>query len=359
LSACSGSAEGSGTVPATTTPSADTSVSVELLPPPARAEPPDVSAVDSPVTTSTVPALDVYDPDCVVEVQPGESLGLIANRFDDDTVRVSTICAENGLSGDLIFPGQLLDVCVDNGINDITGAQSGPNPVLLAESTRVNVAIQQEHLNRLFDGFAMAPLAVDGVSGPLTRQRLCAARVALDLPISRDAMEPAGQEQEVLMAAERLSVPATTAVDSERWILIDQTCQVMFVGEGSDNLVFVFPTSTGEAGYETRDQDRTRAFRFDPAVDNGGWHDSSEFPVAEDNPLNGNMYRPLYFDRGQAIHGANNVPTSPQSKGCARLRMEHQDALIAWLGLDSLTWAINDRARIDVTVNVQGAFDPS
>ena len=61
------------------------------------------------------------------------------------------------------------------------------------------------------------------------------------------------------------------------------------------------------------------------------------YPVAEDNPLNGNMYKPLYFDRGQAIHGANNVPTSPQSKGCARLRVEHQDMLLYWLGLSEPT----------------------
>ena len=43
-------------------------------------------------------------------------------------------------------------------------------------------------------------------------------------------------------------------------------------------------------------------FRYDPATDNGGWHDSASYPVEVDNPLNGNMYKPLYFnDDGQAI----------------------------------------------------------
>jgi lipoprotein-anchoring transpeptidase ErfK/SrfK len=133
---------------------------------------------------------------------------------------------------------------------------------------------------------------------------------------------------------------------------------MMFAGEGAERLTLVFPTSTGEEGHETRDQDRTAAFRYDPALGNDGWHNSSTYPVQADNPLNGNMYRPLYFDRGQAIHGANNVPRSPASKGCARLRVEHHNALIAWLGLDDAKGPTGDRRRINVTVNVQGVIIP-
>jgi hypothetical protein len=69
---------------------------------------------------------------------------------------------------------------------------------------------------------------------------------------------------------------------------------------------------------------------FNPALDNGGWHDSSEFPVGVDNPLNGNPYKPLYFDLGQAIHGANNVPATQQSKGCSRLLVGDQNTFVAW-----------------------------
>jgi hypothetical protein len=91
-------------------------------------------------------------------------------------------------------------------------------------------------------------------------------------------------------------------------------------------------------------------------LENGGWHDSTDFPVAADNPLNGNMYRPLYFALGQAIHGANNVPTSPQSKGCARLRVSHQDALVTWMGLDGASGPLWSPNQIKVTVNVQGEY---
>ena len=120
----------------------------------------------------------------------------------------------------------------------------------------------------------------------------------------------------------------------------------------------MFPTSTGSEGFETRDQDRSEAFRFNPALDNGGWHDSSEFPVGVDNPLNGNLYKPLYFDLGQAIHGANNVPPTPESKGCARLRVDDQNTFVEWLGLDSATGETWRKAEMNVTVNVQGEFVP-
>ena len=130
----------------------------------------------------------------------------------------------------------------------------------------------------------------------------------------------------------------------------------MFVGRGDDALDFVFATSTGQAAFPTRDQDLSPAFRYNPASNNNGWHNSTDYPASNDNPLNGNMYRPLYFDGGQAIHGANNVPRSPASHGCARLRVNNQDTLLDWLGLRDLTSGTNDAERINVTVNVQGVW---
>lgn len=301
----------------------------------------------------------MYAPECVVEVQPGDSLGLITDGYDDETITVPAVRAENGIEGETIFPGQLLDICVDNGLDDITGSERERNPAVVAAETAAAVEAQQTKLNQLFAGLGIRDLLVDGISGPVTRQRLCAARLSLGLPVTLTDMEPGSEEERALMAAESLNLPFTSALNSERWILIDRTCQIMFVGEGAERLTYVFPTSTGEAGYETRDQDRSRVFRYDPALANGGWHNSTTFPVAIDNPINGNMYKPLYFDGGQAIHGANNVPTTPQSKGCARLRPADQDALVGWLGLADAggpTWSAD---RIGVTVNVQGAYPHS
>ena len=317
-------------------------------------EPPATTAPPAPPTVPVTTMPTVHDPDCVAQVSPGDGLLTIVARFDHEMLDVDTIIAENELASDTIVPGQLLDVCVDNGINDIDGtARSGPNAALAA---RAEIAEQQEHLNRLFVDLGMRELLVDGRSGPATGQRLCAFRVAVGLPASTEEVAADSDEMTLLQAIELIPVPPTAATGAPRWILIDQTCQVMFIGAGDGHIEFVFATSTGDAEHPTRDQHRSGVFKYDPAADNGGWHDSTEYPAPEDNPLNGNMYKPLYFDAGQAIHGANNVPNFPASKGCVRLQVHEQDRLIAWLGLADradVTWGA---AEIGVTVDVQGQW---
>jgi hypothetical protein len=245
-------------------------------------------------------------------------------------------------------------VCVDNGLDDIDGStRTDRNAALVGRQ----VVAQQTKLNELFAGYGIPELLVDGISGPVTRQRLCAFRLAVGLPVSTEDMVGGSAEEHQLMTTDTLPIPFTSAILSERWVLVDETCQIMFVGLGTEHLQFVFPTSTGEEG-RTRGQDRSRVFKYDSASDNAGWHDSTTYPAAEDNPLNGNMYKPLYFDGGQAIHGANNVPRSPASKGCVRLRVEHMDMLIDWLGLGDVTGVTYDEHRIALTVNVQGEYVP-
>ena len=311
-----------------------------------------------PPTTSTIPMPPgVHDPACARVVQPGDSLSLIADGINDPTVTAESLRAENGVSDvDVIHAGDVLDVCPGNQLDDITGEERGVPAVAVGSS---GVAAQQDKLNQLFAGYGLPALAVDGVSGPFTRQQLCAARMALHLPISRADMAPGSDEERALLSAQSIAIPQNAAVGSSRWILISKTCQVMFAGEGSDRITFVFKTSTGEEGWETTNQESARAFRYDPALDNDGWHNSSKFPVEEDNPLNGNMYKPLYFHRGQAIHGANNVPPEPASKGCARLRPENQDALLGWLGLTDIAEPTYNRDRINVTVSVHGDYEAS
>ena len=313
-----------------------------------------------PPTTTTIPMPPgVHDPACARVVQPGDSLSLIADGIDDPTVTAGSLADENGISdSDVINAGDVLDVCPGNKLDDLTGEERGAAPAVAVVGGS-GVAAQQEKLNQLFAGYGLPTLAVDGVSGPFTRQQLCAARMALHLPISRADMAPGSDEERHLLAAQSIAIPANAAVGSSRWILINKTCQVMFAGEGSGGVRFVFKTSTGEEGWETTNQQSVRAFRYDPALDNDGWHNSSKFPVDEDNPLNGNMYKPLYFHRGQAIHGANNVPPEPASKGCARLRPENQDALLRWLGLTDISEPTYNRDRIDVTVSVHGDYEAS
>ncbi len=322
-------------------------------------------------TTTVVETTTTTAPPCVVQVQPGDSLFAIVARIGNSAVDVGGVQLENGIGDpDVIAAGQSLDVCVGNGIDDLTGAVRPPPTTAppappdltppgqppVGPSTGSGVAAQQEKLNALFNPYGLPKLEVDGRSGRLTRQALCAARVAFGLPVSRDDMAPGGQDEQLLMAAGGLPIPPAAPTRASKWAFIDQTCQVLFAGEGSGRLVFVFPTSTGQVGFPTRDQDASAVFRYDPALENGGWHDSIDYPVAGDNPLNGNMYKPLYFDDGQAIHGANSVPTNPASHGCVRLRVGNQDMLVAWLGLQDASGPVWKSSSIGLTVRVKGRY---
>ncbi len=307
---------------------------------PAATVPPTVPPTLPPTTT-------VPEPICVVVVQPGQSLGGIAATVDGGSVEA--IETENGIDADdVIYPGTELDVCFDDDVDDVTGTSR-------LEPDAQAVMRQQGELNELFEGYALARLAVDGDSGPLTRQMICAARMGLGLRVHNGHLPPDSDEEAAIFAATELSVPSGAPTSAEKWMLIDKTCQVIVTGEGDDRIVDIYPTSTGSEGYETHDV-RAAAFRYDPAADNEGWHDSSSFPVEIDNPLNGNMYKPIYFNEGQAVHGANYIPPEPRSKGCARTFPAHQDAIVAWLGLDELTEATWVRKDIGVTVVVQGRY---
>ncbi len=337
--------------------------------PPSTAPPSTV--VETTTTAAPAPVAGQPNPACIVVVAPGDSLNLIVSRLGDPAITVDAVALENGLANpNAIDAGAQLDVCPGNAIDDVTGAPRvpptvppppetapAPTPPPPVDGLASGVAAQQQKLNELFGPLGMRSLTVDGQSGRMTKQLLCAARLALGMPVSRDDMEPGSPEEQSLMAATGLQIPPGAPVNADRWALIDQHCQVMFVGAGTSGVVFVFPTSTGQAEFPTRNQQASRVFRYDPARANGGWHNSIDYPVGDDNPLNGNMYKPLYFDRGQAIHGANTVPTSPASHGCARLRVADQDALIGWLGLGDQNSQIWDGIRrIDFTVTVAGRY---
>ena len=337
----------------TTTPPPETTSDIEPSTTPSSTSPESTTSS----TTTTVPELDVYDPECVVQVTPGDSLGAIASAEADEIITIASLQAENGLLDELVVPDQFLDVCIDNGLDDISGEQRlERNAAVVAEETLVSVTAQQTKLNELLVPYGFPEMPVDGVSGRVTQRALCASRLALGLPVNRSDMTPGSDEEQLLLTTTALPIPPNVATDG-RWIFIDLTCQVLLTGEGLDRMVNVFATSTGEPEYETRLQEQTRAFRFDPALGNNGWHESSLYPVEEDNPLNGNMYKPLYFDNGQAIHGANNVPTTPQSKGCARLKPGDQDRLVAWLGLSDISGATYSKDRIGATVTVRGGYE--
>ena len=139
---------------------------------------------------------------CVIEIQPGDSLSLIAEAMPDTAVTYGDLAAENGIDdADHIESGDFLDICVGNQIDDVTGETRSQDSGDVVDAA---VAAQQRKINELFAGRGMPELAVDGVSGPLTRQQLCAVRSAFGLPISRAEMVPGSAEERRLMSATAL-----------------------------------------------------------------------------------------------------------------------------------------------------------
>ena len=318
------------------------------------------STTTTTVVTTTVPVdplTTVHDRACVRVVGDGDTLERLAASLakNNTAITLRSLWYENGFV-DALTVGQLVDICPDNGINDIDGTAQlrAAHPDAKA-ALKAEIKKQQVKLNELFKPYSTRPLAEDGVPGPSTGQRLCAARLLLGMKVSVDDMEPASAEMAALMAATEVSAPKSAVRGAARWALIDKTCQMMFIGAGKD-LKFIFPTSTGGEGTETRNTASSTVFRYNPAVENGGWHNSSQYPVGVDNPLNGNLYKPLFFNYGQAIHGAGSVPPRPASKGCARLTTGDQDKLISWLGLTKQTTETWYPKVINMVVAVQGDF---
>jgi hypothetical protein len=311
------------------------------------------------------------NPSCLVAVEQGDNLIAIARSAGSRLaveVSVAGLQRENQITDpDVVEAGDVLDVCVDNQIDDTTGDVRPPPTTTTTTTTAPpptapealidhgsGVSAQQAKLNDLLTPYGYPALIVDGRSGPRTRQALCAVRLGMGLSATRSDMDVGSDEEQQLRGTRLVGIPPDAPTTSSRWVLIDQTCQVLYAGQGDAGIVFVLPVSTGEEGFETRNQPASAAFRFDPALDNGGWHESTEYPVGIDNPLNGNMYKPVYFDQGQAIHGANTVPPAPASKGCVRLSIEHQDRLLGWLGIGTRElWSVGD---IGLTVTVQGDY---
>jgi hypothetical protein len=291
------------------------------------------------------PSTTIAVPVCVVRAKAGDSLTSIAERSG---ITLEQLVQENLVDpAKTFYPGTEFDVCIGDVVDPA-------DPTLVAPPPEA-VKRQQTHLNELFSATSMLPLVVDGDSGRLTRQAICAARMGLGLPVHNRHLAPGSEEETTIFAATGFGIPEGAPTDAAKWILVDQRCQVIVIGEGADRVVDVFPTSTGEESHETFSV-RARAFRFDPAIDNDGWHDSASFPVEIDNPLNGNMYKPIYFNEGQAIHGAEYIPPWPRSKGCARTFPKHQDKIIEWLGLKDMTEATWKAGDIGVTVVVQGRY---
>lgn len=261
--------------------------------------------------------------------------------------------ANDGLKGATIHPNDILCTVDDlydgdfggdnddaaNPVDDLAGEGSSKN------STESGVVAQQNRINSLIGHYGMS-VYVDGIDGPQTDQARC---ITEDLQGSHESLEDIqpNSDREHDFMTRSVKAPEGVNQSGGSWVYINKKCQAMVVGSAAE-IQYIFRTSTGGDSTPTREGSFS-IFKYDPASDNNGWHDSSEYPSSEDNPRNGNMYKPLYFSNGQAIHGSTSIPYTPASKGCARLSPTDQDKLIAYLGLDgvdSVQWSLSTQVVV-------------
>lgn len=114
-----------------------------------------------------------------------------------------------------------------------------------------------------------------------------------------------------LMAANR-PLPRETGLAH---IEVDLVRQVLFVVDDGGTVTRVLPVSTGN-GKEFFSEGWAR----DAITHPGRYQVRQKIPGWKKSAL-GEMYYPVYFMYGTAIHGSKSVPTKPASHGCVRIPM--------------------------------------
>lgn len=130
-----------------------------------------------------------------------------------------------------------------------------------------------------------------------------------------ERLKPSGQltraTYDTLMTADRPMPIETGAAHIE----VDLVRQVLFVVDDGGTVTRVLPVSTGN-GKEFFSEGWAR----DAITHPGRYQVRQKIPGWKKSAL-GEMYYPVYFMYGTAIHGSKSVPTKPASHGCVRIPM--------------------------------------
>lgn len=126
-------------------------------------------------------------------------------------------------------------------------------------------------------------LSTDGVVGPLTRTAIASG----SLPTPKAG---SGTRVEVHLGRQLLLVVR------------------------SGTTTRAFNTSTGNGEWYTLNGKRQRAITHE-----GSWNVYSTWSEGWQHGELGKMWRPMYYDRGWAVHGSSSIPTYPASHGCCRI----------------------------------------
>ena len=130
-----------------------------------------------------------------------------------------------------------------------------------------------------------------------------------------ERLKPTGQLTpttfDQLMAANRPTPRETAGAHIE----VDLVRQVLFVTDETGTVVRVLPVSTGN-GKEFYSEGWAR-----DAITHPGRYQVRQKIAGWKKSALGEMYYPVYFMYGTAIHGSQSVPTKPASHGCVRIPM--------------------------------------
>jgi len=153
--------------------------------------------------------------------------------------------------------------------------------------------------------------AADGTYGDSTAQAVLALQKATGL--ERDGV--LGPRSRLALTSGPLMHPRST---SGHWVEIDLSRQLlMIVDNGLVRTIFNTSTGSGEA-YSSGG---STSIASTPA---GQYAVFRQVDHLDPGPL-GDLWRPKYFNRGIAVHGAASVPAYPASHGCARVSNEAMD----------------------------------
>ena len=150
------------------------------------------------------------------------------------------------------------------------------------------------------------------------------------------------------MAADNLPQPMIAGAEPTR-VEIDLTRQVLYFWR-DDLLVRILPVSSGFGGHYCGD-DGSCGIAVTPI---GAYRTTSKIAGIHKSPL-GELWNPVFFNQGIAIHGEPSVPAVPASHGCVRIPM--QDSV--WM-YDQLTLGVpvyvRDATHVPVPFDLGGTL---
>jgi len=145
---------------------------------------------------------------------------------------------------------------------------------------------------------------------------------------------------EIVAAVNRTNSPPPALVPGggSTRIEVDVPRQVLFLYEGN-SLFRILPVSTG-----SRNRFCSEGYCRVANTPGGSYATYRKAKGWEKSPL-GQLYNPIYFNGGIAIHGAPSVPAYPASHGCVRIPMNAAEWFFGKVGLGVPVYVIGAKGE--------------